>query len=43
MFFSGRNDALYGPQADEQELDLYRGSSADFYQQIMVNLVAAGF
>jgi len=43
MFFSGRNDSLYGPQADEQELDLYRGTSADFYQQIMVDLVSAGF
>ena len=43
MFFSGRNDTLYGPKMGEQELDLYRGSSADFYQQIMANLVAAGF
>jgi hypothetical protein len=43
MYFSGRNDALYGPKAAEQELDLYRGSSADFYQQIMTNLVSAGF
>ncbi|GIC76961.1 hypothetical protein [Moritella sp. F3] len=43
MFFSGRNDSLYGPQTSEQELDVYGGSSADFYQQIMVNLVIAGF
>ncbi|QUM76953.1 hypothetical protein HWV00_12270 [Moritella sp. 24] len=43
MFFSGRNDALYGPKEMDQELNLYRGSSADFYQQIMTNLVAAGF
>jgi len=43
MFFSGRNDTLYGPKEGEQELDLYQGSSADFYQQIMTNLVIAGF
>lgn len=43
MFFSGRNDALYGPKEENREPDLYRGSSADFYQQIMTNLVHAGF
>lgn len=43
MFFSGRNDQLYGPLESEQERGLYRGSSADFYQQIMINLVVAGF
>jgi len=43
MFFSGRNDTLYGPKEGEQELGLYHGSSADFYQQIMTNLVIAGF
>lgn len=43
MFFSGRNDSLYGPKEAEQEFGLYHGSSADFYQQLMTNLVVAGF
>lgn len=43
MFFSGRNDYIYGPDTEQQESDAYQGSSADFYQQIMVNLVQAGF
>jgi hypothetical protein len=43
MYFSGRNDALYGPVSKRQETGLYQGSSADFYQQVMRDLVAAGF
>jgi hypothetical protein len=43
MYFSGRNDALYGPVSKRQEAGLYQGSSADFYQKVIRDLVSAGF
>lgn len=43
MFFSGRNDALYSPQAGYREGGVYNGSSADFYEQVAANLKLRGF
>lgn len=43
MFFSGRNDALYAPRPWAQEAAPYKGSSADFYQQVARDLKARGF
>lgn len=43
MFFSGRNDALYAPQAGYREGWPYNGSSADFYEQVAANLKLRGF
>ncbi len=43
MFFSGRNDSLYSPESRKQEVAPYSGSSADFYQRVLEDLVKAGF
>ncbi len=41
MFFTGRNDRMYGPvNAADQEAPPYRGSSADFWQQLARDLKA---
>ncbi len=43
MFFSGRNDALYAPEAGYREIWPYNGSSADFYETVARNLKLSGF
>ncbi|MBA4111327.1 MAG: hypothetical protein C0487_17245 [Leptothrix sp. (in: Bacteria)] len=43
MFFSGRNDKLYAPQPWDQEAAPYKGTAADFYQQVARDLKARGF
>ncbi|MDE2400740.1 MAG: hypothetical protein KGL90_03650 [Burkholderiales bacterium] len=43
MFFSGRNDALYAPEAGYREVWPYNGSSADFYEVVASNLKLNGF
>lgn len=42
MFFSGRNDALYAPEAGYREFWPYNGSSADFYELVATNLKLNG-
>ncbi len=43
MFFSGRNDRMYGPvDPAQQEAAPYGGSSADFWQQLARDLRARG-
>lgn len=43
MFFSGRNDKLYVPALATREPAPYNGNSADFYQQVAIDLRARGF
>lgn len=42
MFFSGRNDALLGPEPGYRESWPYNGSSADFFEVLAINLKLNG-
>lgn len=42
MFFSGRNDALFAPRPTLRESAPYQGSSADFFQQMAMDLRQRG-
>lgn len=43
MFFSGRSDKLFVPALAAREAAPYNGGSADFYQQVAIDLRTRGF